>query len=174
MYGSPTPSVNRSLNGSFQIKVLIPKNAAASIIGKGGAVIKHMTEVSGCKFQLGDENDPYNTRERLVVLTASAVTHLVCGAQTIMAQLLEDPRVRTYSHLTTNYSPVSSSPTPSQPRPMSMPHQMSVPVNGGPHSPHMMGAMSPPPMMAAPPPYGIPISMAPPGAYAIVSVFSHH
>ncbi len=77
MYGNPIPPGNRTANGSFQMKVVIPKIASASIIGKGGCVIKHMSEVSGCKYQLAEESDPYNTRERIVTITAMAVPNLI-------------------------------------------------------------------------------------------------
>lgn len=77
MYGNPIAPANRGPQGSFLIRVLIPKIASAAIIGKGGSVIKHMAELSGCKFQLGDESDPFNTKERIVTITGPTVPSIV-------------------------------------------------------------------------------------------------
>ncbi len=74
---SPTLQPNRGPQGTYQIKVLIPKVASAAIIGKGGSVIKRMSEVSGARYQLGDEMDPYNTKERIVTITSLTVHNLV-------------------------------------------------------------------------------------------------
>lgn len=106
--GNPIPQPNRGPQGTYQIKVLIPKMASASIIGKGGAVIKRMTEVSGARYQLGDEADPFNTKERVVTISSLSVNNLVAGAQTLMNQLFDDPRVRAYTNITTNYSGVNN------------------------------------------------------------------
>jgi hypothetical protein len=76
-YGNPLPAVNRGPQGTFQIRVLIPKNASAAIIGRKGSVIQRMGEVSSCKFQLGEENDPFNTRERILIINSMTVEHLV-------------------------------------------------------------------------------------------------
>eukprot|EP00981_Chlorochromonas_danica_P009715 scaffold2799_cov159-Ochromonas_danica.AAC.32 len=104
MYGMPIPPANRTRNGSFQIRVLIPKNASACVIGRQGSVIKQLSESSGCKFQLGDDTDPYETRERVVAISSSTVDSLVLGAQTLMNHVLDDPRVRTYFNLSTVYN----------------------------------------------------------------------
>jgi len=104
MYGNTLPAANRGPLGTYQIKVVIPKTASASIIGRSGTVIRRMAEVSNCKFQLSDENDPFNTKERIVTINSSTVANLVLGAQTIMIQLLEDFRHRSYMNLTTNYN----------------------------------------------------------------------
>lgn len=76
MYGNPVAS-NRGPNGSFQIRVLIPKIASGILIGKSGSVIKQMSEISGCKMQLGDEADPYGTKERVVIINGPAVQNCV-------------------------------------------------------------------------------------------------
>ena len=77
-YGNPTAPANRGgSQGLYQIRILIPRIASAAIIGRKGAVIQRMGEVSNCKFQLGDENDPYNTKERILVINSSTVANLV-------------------------------------------------------------------------------------------------
>lgn len=40
-------------------------------------MIKRMSEVSGARYQLGDEMDPYNTKERIVTITSLTVHNLV-------------------------------------------------------------------------------------------------
>ena len=77
MYGNPLVAANRGPQGTYQIKILIPKTASASIIGRSGVVIRRMAEVSNCKIQLGNENDPFNTKERIVTLNSAAVPNLV-------------------------------------------------------------------------------------------------
>lgn len=57
--------------------MLIPKVASAAVIGKSGSVIKRMSEQSSCRYQLGEENDPYNTNERIVTITGSASQNVV-------------------------------------------------------------------------------------------------
>eukprot|EP01039_Chlorochromonas_danica_P008718 gene8719-9608_t len=168
MYGMPIPPANRTRNGSFQIRVLIPKNASACVIGRQGSVIKQLSESSGCKFQLGDDTDPYETRERVVAISSSTVDSLVLGAQTLMNHVLDDPRVRTYFNLSTVYNSrgVSTSfgqpsgPALSMPAPqhgmipnqaMPNPYMISPMMNSAAYSmqPYgMMPTMSMPPMTA--------------------------
>lgn len=93
-YGNPAGSThnNRGANGSFVVRVLVPKHSSASIIGKGGSVIKRMTELSGCRFQLGEEADPYNSNERIVTVTGPTSTHVVtvcsCGSYAVFLIIL--------------------------------------------------------------------------------------
>lgn len=74
-FGKPQPALRP--NGSYTIRVLIPKIASAAIIGKGGSVIKRMSEQSGCRYQLGEENDPFTTNERIVTITGTASPSVV-------------------------------------------------------------------------------------------------
>lgn len=71
-----SPNAQRA-QSTYQIKVLIPKNASAAIIGKGGSTIKRMSEFSGARYQLGDESDPFNTKERVVTITSLSIANLV-------------------------------------------------------------------------------------------------
>eukprot|EP01033_Poteriospumella_lacustris_P000209 gene209-141_t len=137
---APRPS------GTYTIRVLIPKIASAAVIGKGGVVIKRMSEQSGCRFQLGEENDPFNTNERIVTITGTSSPSVVTGAIHIMFQLLDEaPRIRTYTNPTTNYS--GRSGAPHQGAPQNIPH-------------HMMGGQPPAAMMA--PPGFVPYGAVPP------------
>jgi hypothetical protein len=60
-----------------QIKLIIPKTASGTLIGKGGIIIKHMSDSTSCKMQLGDESDPFGTNERLFFVQSASVAHLV-------------------------------------------------------------------------------------------------
>jgi hypothetical protein len=87
--------------------------------------MKRMSEQSGCRYQLGEENDPYNTNERIVTITGTASPSVVNGAISIMHQLLDEPRVRTYSNPTTNY--FGRGGTPHSQSAQNMPHMMNSP-----------------------------------------------
>ena len=76
-YGQPIPMPGRNALGQYQIQVLIPKTASASLIGKGGATVKRMTEITSCKYQFGDESDPFGTKERIVTIFCASVPNLV-------------------------------------------------------------------------------------------------
>ena len=76
MYGQPLPS-NRGPMGTIQIRVLIPKVASGVLIGRQGSVIKQMSEMSNCKIQLGEETDPFDTKERIVIINSAAVPSVV-------------------------------------------------------------------------------------------------
>jgi len=104
-FGNPNPHPNRAANGLHQIKLIIPKNASGTLIGKGGIIIKHMSDSTSCKMQLGDESDPFGTNERLFFVQSASVAHLVHGSQTVMTQLLSEPKVRTYANSSAVYGP---------------------------------------------------------------------
>lgn len=91
---NPASQPNRGPQGTYQIKVLIPKVASAAIIGKGGSVIKRMSEVSGARYQLGDEMDPYNTKERIVTITSLTVHNLVMVG--LISTLLKESTVHLF------------------------------------------------------------------------------
>ena len=59
------------------MRVLIPNAAAGVMIGRAGAVIKRLSEVTSCKMQLGDMTDPFNTKERIMIINSSVDTNLV-------------------------------------------------------------------------------------------------
>jgi hypothetical protein len=88
-YGNAVSS-NRAPNGNFQVRILIPKIASGVLIGRQGTVIKQMSEVSNCKIQLGDEIDPYETKERIVIVSAAAVQSLVSVRYNLLYQLSLD------------------------------------------------------------------------------------
>ena len=136
MMGNPIPAPNRTVTGSYLIRVLVNKMASGHLIGKGGSVIKHMAEISGCRLTLGDDSDTYNTGERTVVLNSHDVKSLVLGVQAVMSQLISEQKVRSYPSLGFTYAQTGSLPI----APM-MPVKM--PMMSAPHYNNSMPPMAP-------------------------------
>ena len=76
MYGNPIAS-NRGAQGTYQIRILIPKKSSSFIIGKGGVGIKRIMNTTESNVQLGEDSDPYNTQERTVTINSSTVKNCV-------------------------------------------------------------------------------------------------
>lgn len=110
---APVPA-NRGPTGTVMLKCLVPKLASGTLIGKGGSVVKAMAESSGCRINLAEENDPFNTRERIVIVNGPTVPEVVLGVQAVMTQLMSVPSVRTYNTLTCQY-PNAGPPSMSMP-----------------------------------------------------------
>lgn len=75
-FGNPL-GMTRASTGPLHIRILIPKAASGVLIGRQGTVIKHMSEISNCKIQLGDESDPFETKERMVLVTGPTIGNVV-------------------------------------------------------------------------------------------------
>jgi hypothetical protein len=156
------PAANKGPNGSIQMKILIPKLASGNMIGKGGSVVRTMSESSKCRINLSDNTDPYGTNERIIVITGPTAADVVLGAQTVMTQLLSQPLVRTYSTLQTSYPPAMGMPGGA---PIGGPPPMTMPGMGGKGAPKSaMGmpgmSMQPTYGMMAPAGYGAPVGYA--------------
>lgn len=143
MYGNPLLPPNRGPMGTFQIKVLIPRMASAAIIGRSGSVIKKMSDISGAKYQLGDDYDPYGTKERTVTINAADSSSVVSGSLALMYQLFEEHKVRNYPILSTNYGILTTSNQYNTP---ASPIMGMVPAN----VPIMQGVYHPPLAMNGP------------------------
>ena len=50
------------------MKLLIPKASSGQMIGKGGTIVKKMSETSACKLQFASDDDPEGTNERAVII----------------------------------------------------------------------------------------------------------
>ena len=88
-----------------QLKVLIPSQAAGNIIGRGGSIIKQLSELCGCRMQLGDSADPYNTRERMLIIAGNTTAQIVQGTLLVFTQLLSDTSgAFVYSNIKVIYS----------------------------------------------------------------------
>lgn len=100
---------NRSADGQFLVRVLIPRSSEGAMIGKGGVVVRQMTAETGCNFQLGNENDQYNTNERIFILTSPSVQGVVLGVNAVMHTLITSPKIRGYVNTGTAYGQAPSS-----------------------------------------------------------------
>lgn len=143
---------NRTPDGQFLVRVLIPRNSEGVMIGKGGMVVRQMTNETGCNFQLGTEQDTYHTFERIFSLTSTNVLSIVQGANAVLTTLLSQPKVRTYANPGTAYGVPSNNMIAPAHLQQQQPH---IPYNGGsaqylPAAPAM--GMNPGMMMAAPAP----------------------
>lgn len=114
VFGNPLPSPGNQHSGgsgtnNMVVKLLIPTGASGIVIGKHGAAIKNMSDVSGCHMQLGDSKDPFNTNERVLTITGKSggLNGLIHGAHLAMAQLFsgESNNVM-YSNSRTSYNSV--------------------------------------------------------------------
>ena len=52
----------------YLARILIPFPAAGLIIGRGGDHIRQIRQLHNCKMRVGDNEDRYGTRERMVSL----------------------------------------------------------------------------------------------------------
>jgi hypothetical protein len=158
------PAANRGPDGSFQIRLLIPRASAGVLIGKGGAIIKQMIDQSHCRMQMGEEADPYSTNERILILNASSthelanvshprnrsarlifvriLTHVnfsffvfLQGAIEVMNMLHSQPKFRVYSNPTASYSDVAVGGGTVQPAPGTGSFQSAGGRSGASHPP---------------------------------------
>lgn len=124
------PPANRGPTGQIQVKCLVPKGASGNLIGKGGSVVRQMSETSKCRINLADNADPYGTNERIVVINGPAATDVVLGTQTVMTQLLENHLIRTYSNLQSTYPTAPGIIIPAAPSAGAPPVYPMAPVPG--------------------------------------------
>lgn len=66
------PTVDASGNRKYQLKASIPIGASGSILGRGGATIRDLSERTGTKVQLVETTDPHHTRERIMVVSTTS------------------------------------------------------------------------------------------------------
>lgn len=129
---------NRSADGQFLVRVLIPRSSEGAMIGKGGAVVRQMTSETGCNFQLGNENDQYGTNERIFILTSPSVQGVVLGVNAVMHTLITSPKIRGYVNPGTAYGQAPSNQINAAPVPHAAPY-----TNGS-------SGYAPAPMLTAP------------------------
>lgn len=83
-------------------KLLIPALASGLIIGRGGAVIQMISEMSGAKIQLSSKEDAVFTQERVVSIQGSLASCIKATSQ-IVTKLNEDEEINKYINPTTSY-----------------------------------------------------------------------
>ena len=79
-HGNPTTAITTSgapPSSALMIRLLIPVAASGLMIGRGGSIVKQMTEQSGCRMQMADPPDPFNTKERIMIVTAFTLDNLL-------------------------------------------------------------------------------------------------
>lgn len=131
---------------SFEFRCLIPIAAAGTIIGRAGSHIKEMGDLSSCKLKLGENADPYNTKERVLIARGSTADNLAHAIKLVWARLLSDRETGNYIITRMTYPPSSLPGRPGFPNAGS-PNGM----NPGfiPHAPQMMGGYPSHPSMQA-------------------------
>jgi len=65
------PSEQLGQPGELKLKVLMPRAAVGGVIGKGGAAIKQLTEMSGAKISISEANGSGPSAEQTVSITGS-------------------------------------------------------------------------------------------------------
>ena len=103
--GAAPPQENSRYGGfKYVFKLLIPWSAAGIIIGKSGSVIKEMSEISSCKMQLAEAQDPFNTKERVMTISSDTTSNIILGLNTIITQFFTEPTVYVYQNTRLVYS----------------------------------------------------------------------
>lgn len=98
-YLGTVPQENSRYGGfKYVFKLLIPWSAAGIIIGKSGSVIKEMSEISSCKMQLAEAQDPFNTKERIMTISSDTSSNIILGLNTIITQFFTEPTVCVYQN----------------------------------------------------------------------------
>jgi len=94
----------------FRLRCLIPFSAAGVVIGKGGDHIRQIRQLYNCRMRVGENSDPYNTRERLITLQAEAIEPIVKGVQQVQLLLMKEATIGSYASLECNYGPAAAPP----------------------------------------------------------------
>jgi KH domain len=78
-YGQPvmTPTASKER----EARILIPTGASGAMIGKGGSIIKSLSEKSGCFIKLSDPIEGFDTKERVLAIRANNIASLVLVSQ---------------------------------------------------------------------------------------------
>lgn len=83
-------------------KLLIPASASGLIIGRGGAVIQMISEMSNAKIQLSAKEDAVYTQERVVNIQGTLAACIKATSQ-IITKLSEDEEIQKYVNPSTSY-----------------------------------------------------------------------
>jgi len=74
------------------------------VIGRGGDHIRQIRQLHNCSMRVGENDDRYGTRERVVSLGADQAENVIKAIRQILLLLLKDPAVGNYASLECNYS----------------------------------------------------------------------
>ena len=142
--GNALPPIPDFPKSGYQIRLAIPTGVAGAVLGKGGENIKQLSAVSACNISLLEGGDPFNIKERIMVLRCASVPTLLKGVEMTIAFLIGESSLFVYHNQKLSYPNVPSAATslPSQvpmhlqPRPM-VPGVPMPPGGGVPH-PHAL------------------------------------
>lgn len=89
--------------GELKLRVLVPRAAVGSIIGKGGANVKQLRESSGAKIFITDATGSGPGAEQIVAITGptSALEYVMSEVNTQIQALCEEPWFQTWATATT-------------------------------------------------------------------------
>lgn len=85
---------------TFMLKFVVPKSAVSAVIGKGGAQIKQLQEVTGAKIQASNREEGLN--ERIISISGSSEA-LQRAALAVATTIQSDPNLK--DHLYVVYTP---------------------------------------------------------------------
>eukprot|EP01041_Mallomonas_annulata_P009184 gene9184-19046_t len=93
---------------SFTLKIVVPAAAAGCIIGKGGDRIRMIRDLHGCQLRMADAADPFNTKERVLTISAPTADPIIKGIQHVLLLMMQEPSACTYVTLETDYKPINN------------------------------------------------------------------
>lgn len=93
----------------IQGKLLIPSQASGLIIGRGGACIQMISEMSAAKLQLSAKEDAVFTQERVIHIQGTLAACIKATSQ-IITKLNEEEEINKYANPSTNYENASFNP----------------------------------------------------------------
>lgn len=68
--------------------ILVPTGASGIMIGRQGSVIKGLSERSNCRIKLGDVADPYDTKERILIVKGNNIQDIITVCKCQIGQLM--------------------------------------------------------------------------------------
>jgi predicted RNA-binding protein YlqC (UPF0109 family) len=97
---------NSASPATITLRVLISAPACGMVIGRGGATIKNIAEVSGARVQLSqkDEMASIVTNERSLSISSTDPESVITCVLMIVETLDENPEQSRYINMTTSYS----------------------------------------------------------------------
>ncbi|XP_050545395.1 RNA-binding protein Pasilla isoform X2 [Daktulosphaira vitifoliae] len=84
--------LQRSTDGMYNMKILIPCITAGAIIGKGGETIAQLQTETNTKIKMSKTNDFYpGTTERVCIISGSCSEHIMAALTFIIEKIREKP-----------------------------------------------------------------------------------
>ncbi|XP_071796603.1 RNA-binding protein Nova-1-like [Asterias amurensis] len=96
-----------------QVKVVVPNSTAGLIIGKAGAMIKHIMEQSGSRVQISQKSDGITLTERVITITGEGDPNKK-ALSFVVDKVQEDPQsgsCNNLSYATATFPVANSNPT---------------------------------------------------------------